>query len=107
MTKKEVLVAARGLIAQGWCKGHYAKDASGQSVTSIDDNARSFCAAGALSNVLNKPPGEVLTRQDGSGMVEYLESFLGGRKLADYNDHPLTKQEDVLALFDKAIEAAA
>lgn len=100
---RQVLVEARGIVAERWCKGNYA-----------DGNAN-YCAAGAI----NLAAGEM--RED-HGSLTYADTDLAVKRLAydcrsalmdalptpyesiaTYNDDPATAQADVLAVFDKAI----
>ncbi len=90
MTLKDNLIAARALIAtpDHWCKGTLKMGCA-------------FCAMGAI--------GEVVTDIWVSGTPEYaaLRAELPwGKSVPSFNDADSTKHEDVLALFDLAIEAA-
>lgn len=93
-TIKEALVEVRGLLAKGWCQGHYAVDSSGVPVHPYNKAACAFCIHGACEKVLGKDERKVLTP---------LRSALGEFTLAEWNDRPDRTQAEVLALFDKVI----
>lgn len=101
-TVKEQLVAARALIAdeKRWTQREFARDETGIPVDPVDDSACAWCALGALSRVLNcSPLGEDWSR------VETLASVVTEDGLVvEVND--TDGHAAVLAMFDRAIEAA-
>lgn len=102
MTVKEDLIKARAKIAAGWCQGVPARNAQGSPVYADSSAAVSFCIVGALSAL-------------GLGDYEYSAAYaaLHARSgmsclasLSRFNDTHGRTQEEVLALFDKAIACA-
>lgn len=97
MTTKELLIAARRRIANGWVKHEYAVDKDSERVEPQDPEAVSFCMIGAIW----AEGGEAEL------LIPFLpESFPQGF-LADFNDDPYTLKDDVLAVYDRAIEEEA
>ncbi|HWB15922.1 MAG TPA: hypothetical protein VG538_05895 [Vicinamibacterales bacterium] len=107
---REHLVAARALIAQGWCRNADARDRTGRSVQSTSDAACAWCIEGAIFRVTHTaandwPLCQMVTAL--MGAREYPYSYPFSREaLSAWNDKPGRTQADVLALFDRAIEAA-
>lgn len=99
MSKITDLQVARDRIARGWCQ--YA----------LKDDAGRVCIMGALMNTDSLLYGVMhhlvpdLHRQIPS---QFMSKKLNweGCDLVDFNNHPSTKQQDVLDLFDRAIRAA-
>ncbi len=98
---KEDLIKAREKIEKGWCQGVNARDAQGEPTLAEYSGAVQFCVMGALIAVC------------GHYCPVHLSLFcrtLQGRDhpwtVNAYNDHPSRTQEEVLALFDKAIALA-
>lgn len=94
---KDLLIAARAKLAQGWCQGSYAVDDHGDATLVSGPGACAWCAEGAILAVTSADgPYHTLHR-----LVEkHADSHL-----AHWNDHPGRTQAEVLALFDRAIEA--
>jgi hypothetical protein len=67
MTTKEILIAARAKVAQGWCQGAYAKDAYGN--TEEQEDALALLGYTGESEVIdwNDAPGRT--------QAEVLEAF--------------------------------
>ncbi len=89
------LKAARKLIARegGWAQGHYKVKR---------DKTTAYCAIGAI---------EAATKDSGlvrGATIELGNGMLGKNwvNVTTYNDHPRRKQEQVVALFDRAIKKA-
>ncbi len=95
----DVLVAARALIAapERWCKGAVARTQGGLPTTPCDPRAVAWCANGACICVA---PNDRLRWKALDALQE--SSF---RPVPSANDAPSTTHADILALFDKAIEA--
>ena len=96
MTAKEVLVKARGLIEKGWTQKVGSRDIDGNVVFAKDSRASSWCASGAIWAVL---PEDVL-------YSDYTD-LLTRQALCDitqFNDDPNTTKNDILEIYDKAIE---
>lgn len=93
-TTRDILVKARSLIASGWTRGRLACDARSRCVTYDSDEARSWCALGALSR----------SAADGATVGKFRAQISGG-DIATWNDAPERTQEQVLDAFDRAIAA--
>ncbi len=95
------LIKARAKIEKGWCQYNHALDAQGRPTRATSPGAVQFCALGALAAV-RSPRFQTL--------LSMLCSVLNGQyhqwTVSTYNDHPSRTQEEVLALFDKAIALA-
>jgi hypothetical protein len=104
MSVKNTLVKARALIAKGWTKNTYARDQYGLMVEMRSPAACQFCITGALGlSVPTDDRDAYMNAYDALQNVRPLSSRFTG--LVGFNDHPSTSQQDVLAVFDKAIEA--
>ncbi len=98
-TLRENLKAVRALIAKGWTQEAYARDARGFAVNFDSDEAECYCLRGAT-----------LAAADSYSCCADLQIALSlplSDGLIAYNDFPGRTQADVLALIDRAIEAAA
>lgn len=93
MTPREILTAARALIAEPerWTQGAYARDAAGVPVDDSAETAICWCASGALFK-FSSLPGADRARSA-------VASIVG--PIPDFNDHHT--HAEVLAAFDKAI----
>ena len=100
MTPHEILIAARAKIdtPEKWCKVDVALDEDGEYIAPDDSYAVQFCALGAIE-AIDAPVSLRINAAD------VLRSLLPGRLVAPVNDHPETKHADIMALYDKAIEA--
>ncbi len=106
----DVLLAARALIAEPehWCKGVEARDERGVEVAPTDPDAYEWCVIGALDAANGVVPNVTW-----DGWDRYCDAFsvladlaqTRFQSLSDFNDAPSTTHTDILALFDKAIEA--
>ena len=92
MTTRDILVSARNALARGWCQHVMFACA-----TSTGFSKR--CSLGAII-------GATRTPSEAEAARNFLEEFLGER-LVVWNDDPHRTQEEVLAVFDSAIEALA
>lgn len=98
MAEVDALRIGRRLIQSfdGWTQGTFARDATGASVSALDENAVCFCALGALRNV-----------NGASSASEYL--WDAADKL--FQTSPIAVNDDighaaVLQMYDAAIAAA-
>lgn len=101
MTIKEILLAARALLLNGWCLGAYALDIRGNQVSPEKDTATSFCMMGAIRRV--SPNFDRYKH----GALYQLESVVPreqGKSLGWWQDQQGRTLDDVLAAFDKAID---
>jgi hypothetical protein len=96
MAKKtvEVLKQARALVARpdGWHQGDW------------DDGTGRVCAAGAVVKADTGDARAWYAESDHAAEARgVLRALTPKGKVGAYNDHPLTTQADVVALFDWAI----
>lgn len=108
MTPKELLIKARGLIADPnyWMKGE------------LDDGLGCFCTLGSIYRILEDTyeypanPGcsiirdtavEALAKNIPKEHEEGKEPTYEADMVADYNDDGKTTHTDIMALFDRAI----
>lgn len=98
MNTREILIGARERIARGWAQGNFAYNAEGDRVGSSDPEACKWCVVGAIYATTDRP----FLRQDAMSAVA-VHSKTGA--LPIWNDAPERTQADVLAAFDRAIEA--
>lgn len=111
-----VLVHARGLIARGWIKFTEAQTIEGVDIHPEKEGAACFCAIGALRRALfvhDQPHDLASFSELGSfsftcwgALQDQLPPMCGGG-VTGYNDRATTTKEDVIALYDRAIEKAA
>ncbi|MFM7009062.1 MAG: hypothetical protein ACKO0Z_06965 [Betaproteobacteria bacterium] len=96
----EILKRAREIIAApgAWTKGKDAINEKGEGVNPKSPNACAFCSYGAVLREV--PLGEHFR------VIDILREALpkGYEMISLYNDHSITSHDDVLALFDRAIE---
>jgi hypothetical protein len=80
----EMLLKARGLIEENWCKG--------------PSHGPAVCAVEALWKIA----------KGSSFAVDWLQKALPAPwvSVIPYNDHPDTTKADILALYDRAIDLA-
>ncbi len=113
MKTSEVLQAAKAKVESGWTQGTAARNAAGITCNAYDDDARSWCALGAIAAVTppaclaNNQTDEIfqLRYQVQDDLVRPL-NLPSSLCFPAWNDAPGRKQEEVVALFDKAIALA-
>ena len=108
----EVLTAAKSLIAKrgGWTKDEAARTRAGTPTQIQDPKACSFCTMGAIArasgaqymNEIKLEISQLLVKAAG---IERASHPPGAIMI--WNDKTTTKKQDVLALFDRAIELAS
>ncbi len=100
-TTKEILVEARGYIAEpgSWTKGSFARDGHGNHVSKDSHRASCFCAAGAIGRAAKG------SEREQHGALRALRSAITG-PITAWNDAPNRTHAEVLAAFDRAIEIA-
>lgn len=98
-TTKQTLIAARALISTNarWTQYYPARDANGLACGPEDERAFCFCALGALDRATNSS-GDSYDKA-----LDTLQNFMGLR-VDVFNDNHT--HAEVLAMFDKAIEAS-
>ena len=95
----DILIEARAYVEKGWTQGAWARNRKGTPVNEDSTRAVCWCALGAL------------WKADGIGSygLNALVKASGGEvhptTISGWNDNPDRTQAEVLALFDKAIEA--
>ena len=121
MLPLETLLAARRLLSApgAWTVGTYAKNSKGFDVLPGDEAATCWCALGAIYRATQCSPDE---RTNDPDVVDAAEALViaGGLPPGDrrsnnsptvvvfrWNDEPGRTQDEILALFDRAIEATA
>ena len=101
-TATQVLVAARELLSEKrrWTQGAYAIGPGGRRTDLSDPKACAWCAAGAIY----KQGGNL----DGAGaaavLAEAIREQWPDESIAGFNDDHDTTHEQVLSMFDRAIE---
>lgn len=100
MNTLDVLIAARAEVEKGWCK----KD--------LEDSVGNVCVVGAIERVTcggrgkrNFAPGWSTLRF--TQLWDHMATFVPQSVVQAFNDDPSTTKADVLALFDRAINAEA
>lgn len=111
-----VLELARELVGDGWTTGAYVRSSSGWAVPIDSRSVRRVCAAGALDRAgvaLDVPLEERdLVRTYLVELIPLDEVHVISRPYADggalllerWNDTPGRTRDDVLALYDRALE---
>ncbi len=85
----ECLTVARDLVSRGWCQGTLSL-ANG-----------SVCMLGGVGLAGSGPEA---VRDTVDLLIQHLPPYFAAKvSLPKFNDHPTTKQGDVLAVFDSAI----
>ncbi|MGO7308731.1 hypothetical protein ACCS91_33290 [Rhizobium ruizarguesonis] len=108
MIPHEILTAGRELLSNPdhWTKGVLARDKKGESIGPFDPKASCFCTIGAIHKVVGPQQSE-LKRQVVGYLIEALDTVHKvSAVVSAFNDHPKTSHEQVLELWDKAIEIA-
>lgn len=117
-----ILKKARAILAEDgcWCQDAEAIDIEGTEVSPLSSTAVQFCALGAVARAAG-PPRPLRAFRVSRFAVEVCEAeLLLGRAAAELfpkrgdepvsivevNDHSSTTQQDVLHVFDRAIELA-
>ena len=108
-----VLVAARALLTPpaAWTRVAFARNEAGNSTISGDPSAVCWCAVGAVNRAARTQFGvcglQAMTAVDAlaTALGALVADTSGG--VAAYNDAPERTHEEILELFDKAIDATA
>jgi hypothetical protein len=102
-----LLQDARKRVAQSWCHGADARDATGSEVEPWDEAAASWSLLGAMVAVLEceaASGGELPLSELGSALYA-LADLIETDSLVDWNDDPRQTQDNVLAVLDRAAAA--
>jgi hypothetical protein len=104
VTAREVLQKAREILTPpgAWTQGQFARNADGVGCSEYRDEAVCFCAVGALHRAawrVNSAP---------EWYYDALRALIAvvGHSIGSWNDAEGRTQAEVLAAFDKAIDAA-
>lgn len=99
---KDCLIRTRNLLEQGWTQFVFARDAEGDALRAMDDNAVAWCVDGALRKACGYGNNYVSTRKMLNELL--FDKFPDiPHRITFWNDLHTTKKEDVLKLFDRAI----
>lgn len=108
MTKEQrrrcasILTFARKRVAKGWTQGVLARDETGKEVRPSSPKAVCWCMSGALNAVKPYSKGEPATRNAVSNILNSITRPANG--YVSWNDAPQRTQEEVLHIFDRAID---
>jgi hypothetical protein len=121
MNTVDALTQARVLIETGWCQGSAAKMSDGRECFAHSEHACQFCPTGAVARVTwpwedddlkdelwhaNHDSWEALSKaireEYGWNMSEHPPWTV----IQDWNDEPGRTKNEVLEMFDRAIELA-
>ena len=111
MTLRDNLKAVRALIAKGWTQDWYARDRDGESVAPHDSAATCYCLTGAVFAIQKGSSLDTNGRRDEredlhAALRATLRDNNSSNSLTDFNDAKGRTRAEVLALIDRAIEAA-
>ena len=101
-----LLIAARGYVEKGWCRGAMARNARRVAVVPDSPSAVMWCASGAVRRAGLDLGSSV---EKVNGCHNLLMEGLSDREkawnwsISEWNDRNSRKKEEVLALFDRAI----
>lgn len=109
MTTAEVLRGAINIVQNGWTQGTNARNSFFDPVPPDADSACEWCLMGAVyrsSGLSAVAPyfDYEKSLSDSSRTFEVLEKVAEHPNLAEWNDSPGRKVEDVLALLKRALE---
>lgn len=89
---------------ENWCKRAPARSKRGGIVNVASAEACQFCAIGAIAKVAEANNGRFENNLVYSMALDHLSKQLDWKPITDYNDDPKTTHQDILSLFDKAIQ---
>ena len=116
MTAKELLIKARALIANPnhWTQTNFAHDTEGNSVAPSNEKACEWCALGAIMNIRYENANGYAIEDKAIEMLsltisdfDKYENFRGVNNediISSFNDDTSTTHEDVISMFDIAID---
>ena len=99
-----LLLEARALVAEAWCRGAEARDAAGSKVSPWDDRAASWSVLGAIVAVLEREASfdRELSIPELATALYALASLVDSDSLIEWNDRPRQTQGNVVAVLDRA-----
>ena len=111
LKQSELLTEAKKLLeTKGWNQFSLARDKHGQSTFYDDTEACSYCAVGAVwaaSKIPNAMHTSTPEYASVASTIQLLQSVIPGNAYtSSWNDVPGRTKEEVLTLFDTAIEKA-
>ena len=97
----QILVEARELLSvpERWTKDEYARDPSGEAVMPLSERAVCWCTIGAMYRIAGAHGDELRKAK------RALERATQDGAIAVFNDDPSRTHAEILAAFDRAIEA--
>jgi hypothetical protein len=118
MNTVDALTQARVLIETGWCQGSAAKTGDGRECFAHSEHACQFCPTGAVTRVTwpwepdddpelweaNNLAWEALAKAIRNEYGWDMSEHLPWSVIQDWNDEPGRTKEEVLEMFDRAIE---
>lgn len=104
MTPSEILIAAKAKIEnpENWIKKEFAKDKNNNIVTPIDPAACKFCMLGAIGSITGYADDTKVVDQ----LVLSIARCYGNSKISVFNDAKKTTHQDVMIVFNDAINLA-
>ena len=102
METKDILLEAKGAIAQGWCQKAIARTECGIPTTVDSRRAVEWCAVGAIRKTVRHFGEHRRVRLELDSMGALGE--IVGDNISRWNDEPGRTQDEVVAVFNKAIE---
>jgi len=103
MTKRELLVEARKLVAGGWTQKTYSRDAYGHQIPFGDSRCSQFCLSGAVQHAGAVNGGFGFVQK--AVLAELRDAIGPNTAIALWNDAKDRTQQEVLDVIDKAIKA--
>ena len=105
MSVNQLLIKAKEVISkpENWTKGEFARLEDGTACNLRRSDAKCFCTLGAIIKIADK---ERYSNRDKIDAVAEIAKFSPDyRCVPDWNDSEMTTHANVMAAFDKAIEA--
>ena len=111
MSSLRILKEARALVEKGWTQNADARNKRGAECPKFDKHASAWCITGAMDAASYKR--FTLSSRVWQEAVRAMRIAINSVRdrnvecvfLSDWNDVPGRKKEEVLAVFDKAIES--
>jgi len=105
VTTKDLLEKARELISDParWTKGAVARDLNGEPIEEFSSDAVCFCSIGVVSSVANC----LGLFNSTTHLLDRCAGKRGYPNILSFNDAPTTTHEDIVSLFQEAINDAS